>query len=65
MVDAEGRVTRAAPALGEARPDLPATFCEVVEQALDASPDSPFDSAGGLRRALIEAWTLSRVRRSG
>jgi serine/threonine-protein kinase len=57
--------SRAAPPLGEARPDLPATFCDVVEQALDADTKSPFDSAGSLRRSLIEAWTLSWVRRSG
>lgn len=59
------RPTRTAPPLSHARPDLPATFCEVVEEALDAYGAPRFDSAGDLRRSLIEAWTLSRVRRSG
>lgn len=59
------RRARTAPPLCSARPDLPATFGEVVEQALDASGGTRFDSAGDLRRSLIEAWTFSRARRSG
>lgn len=59
------RLARTGPPLSSARPDLPATFSEVVEQALDASGGSLFDSAGHLRRSLIEAWTFSRARRSG
>lgn len=59
------RLARTGPPLASARPDLPATFSEVVEQALEASGGPPFDSAGDLRRSLIEAWTFSRARRSG
>lgn len=41
--------------LREARPDLPETFVQVVERALEAKPQKRFGSAGQFEQALVSA----------